>query len=44
MKFSQKKWGKYKKWTNVSYLYFSKIETLPIPQLNIPFQPILINS
>ena len=39
MNFSKKKWGKYKKWTNISYIYFSKLETLPIPQVNVPFTP-----
>ncbi len=40
--FKYKKWGYYKKWDNVIYQYFTKIETLPIPQKQKPFIPRLI--
>ena len=40
--FANKKWGQYKRWQDVSYAYFSKIETLPLPVLDIPFTPVII--
>ena len=35
--FNGKKWGQYKRHFDVSYAYFAKIETLPLPVLDIPF-------
>ena len=40
--FANKKWGQYKRHLDVSYAYFSKIETLPLPVLDIPFTPVII--
>ena len=42
--FANKKWGQYKRHLDVSYDYFAKIETLPLPLLDVPFKPIIISN
>tara|TARA_B100000424_G_scaffold232971_1_gene196066 strand:- start:53 stop:184 length:132 start_codon:yes stop_codon:yes gene_type:complete len=39
--FKNKKWGRYKKWENTSFLYFANLES-DFRLLNKPFTPIVL--